>query len=78
MFDNDRNGDKNWLYNVWEADQDYFLFRAFDNKQKECGPINTFFSHMSEPMALSCSGTVYIMTDDPHNIPDSKSHSISV
>lgn len=30
---------------------------------------NTYFEHMSEAFALSCTGDVQVMTDDPTNLP---------
>lgn len=69
MYENQRDGPKNWLYNVWEADQDWHTVHVFNNQQKLQGPINTFFSYMSWAMAASCSGIAYVMTDDPKNFP---------
>jgi len=32
--------------------------------------ITQYFSSMSEAMAMSCSGTVYVMTDNPLDLPN--------
>jgi len=74
MFDNaNPNLPHNWLYNVWELEQEWQKQHVFNNELPDQGPINIFFSRMSEAMAKSCSGNVYIMTDDPHNLPNGKS-----
>ncbi|KAH8812334.1 hypothetical protein F5884DRAFT_307721 [Xylogone sp. PMI_703] len=71
MYRNKLDGPKNWLYNVWYEDYIWNLTNTFNNKALNQGAINMYFSRMSQAMAFSCAGTVYVMTDDPHNLPTS-------
>ncbi len=73
----DANGNpiKNWLYDIYSRDCAWKTRRvgmgqaAFTNTVINQGPINIFFSLMSQAMALSCLGRVYVVTDYPSKMP---------
>jgi hypothetical protein len=69
VLENSLTKPKNWLYNVWFADYQWKQQYTYNNNVLNQGAVNTFFGRMSQAMALSCKGTVYVMTDDPKNLP---------
>jgi hypothetical protein len=73
--DVNNNPIQNWLYDIYRRDCEWKANRvanglpAFINTQINQGPQNIFFSLMSQAMAQSCRGRVYVLTDNPRQMP---------